>query len=152
FAEMCELGLADADDAVLRGMLARFYMDEVPRTDTGRWKSAAEAERNLPGTTLDRSDLGWKSLLFARPDLELGDAKPLPSVLQEARGIGVIRGDAGRAYVALDYGTSGGGHGHPDRLNLLISDGDRRILDDMGTGSYVDPSLHWYRSSLAHNA
>jgi hypothetical protein len=37
-------------------------------------------------------------------------------------------------------------------LNLLLSDGDRRILDDMGTGSYVDPSLHWYRSTLAHNA
>ena len=30
--------------------------------------------------------------------------------------------------------------------------GDERILDDPGTGSYVDPTLHWYRSSLAHNA
>ena len=27
-----------------------------------------------------------------------------------------------------------------------------RWLDDFGTGSYVDPSLHWYRSTLAHNA
>ena len=31
-------------------------------------------------------------------------------------------------------------------------DGSARWLDDMGTGSYVDPSLHWYRSTLAHNA
>ncbi|HKN67603.1 MAG TPA: heparinase II/III family protein, partial [Gemmatimonadaceae bacterium] len=46
----------------------------------------------------------------------------------------------------------GGGHGHPDRLNVLLSDGTTRWLDDMGTGSYVDPSLHWYRSTLAHNA
>ena len=152
FAEMCELGLARRDDRILRGMLARLYAEDIPRTDTGRWKSTAEAERNLPASRLDRSDLGWKSLLFARPTVELGGPTPLPSVLLDAQGIGVIRRDAGKVYIALDYGVSGGGHGHPDRLNLLISDGDRRILDDMGTGSYVDPSLHWYRSTLAHNA
>ena len=55
-------------------------------------------------------------------------------------------------YVAVDYGHSGGDHGHPDRLNLLLVDDGVRWLDDMGTGSYVDPSLHWYRSTLAHNA
>src|SRR5262249_55021935 len=38
------------------------------------------------------------------------------------------------------------------RLNLLMVDGETRWLDDLGTGSYVDPSLHWYRSTLAHNA
>ncbi|HEX3866196.1 MAG TPA: heparinase II/III family protein, partial [Gemmatimonadaceae bacterium] len=46
----------------------------------------------------------------------------------------------------------GGGHGHPDRLNILLANDNRRWLDDYGTGSYVDPSLHWYRSTLAHNA
>ncbi|MEA3246932.1 MAG: heparinase II/III family protein, partial [Gemmatimonadota bacterium] len=43
-------------------------------------------------------------------------------------------------------------HGHPDRLNLVFMHGRARWLDDLGTGSYVDPSLHWYRSTLAHNA
>jgi hypothetical protein len=37
-------------------------------------------------------------------------------------------------------------------LNVLFARGDDRILDDYGTGSYVDSTLHWYRSSLAHNA
>jgi hypothetical protein len=152
FAEMCELGLARGDDKILRGMLARLYADDIASGDTGRWASTAEAERNVPAARLDRSDLGWKSLLFARPTLELSEPAPLPSVLLGAQGIGVLRRDRGRVYIGLDYGVSGGGHGHPDRLNLLISDGERRILDDMGTGSYVDPSLHWYRSSLAHNA
>jgi hypothetical protein len=64
----------------------------------------------------------------------------------------VLRRNKGSLYVALDYGNSGGGHGHPDRLNLLLSDGDVRWFDDPGTGSYVDPSLHWYRSTLAHTA
>ena len=54
--------------------------------------------------------------------------------------------------MGLDYGRSGGGHGHPDRLNLLLSDGDVRWFDDPGTGSYVEESLHWYRSTLAHTA
>jgi hypothetical protein len=37
-------------------------------------------------------------------------------------------------------------------LNLLLSDGDARWFDDPGTGSYVEESLHWYRSTLAHTA
>lgn len=152
FAEWCELGLARADDRILAGMLSRLYADDIPRGDTGRWKSAAEAERNLPPTRLSRSDLGWKSLLFARESLPALQARALPSVLLDAQGIGVIRRDGGNVYAALDYGVSGGGHGHPDRLNLLLCNGASRLLDDMGTGSYVDPSLHWYRSSLAHNA
>jgi hypothetical protein len=64
----------------------------------------------------------------------------------------VFRRDEGRSYVALDYGHAGGGHGHPDRLNITLAVDDVRWLDDFGTGSYVDPSLHWYRSTLAHNA
>jgi len=48
FAEWCELGLARSDDRVLSGMLSRLYDGDAPPGDTGRWKSTAEAERNLP--------------------------------------------------------------------------------------------------------
>lgn len=152
FAEMCELGLARSDDPVLPGMLDRLYASDTTRRDTGRWKSTAEAERNLPPTSLSRADLGWKSLLFAREQHSPSSGASLGSVLLESQGIGVVRRDDDRVYVAMDYGVSGGGHGHPDRLNLLLMNGETRVLDDMGTGSYVDPSLHWYRSTLAHNA
>ena len=155
FAELCELGLArhsHKGDARLCGVLYHLYEDDVPRHATGRAQSTADVERNLPGTHLSRADLGWRSLLFARPMLPPLDAEPLGSVLLEAQGLAVFRREQERIYVALDYGASGGGHGHPDRLNVLLSDGATRWLDDMGTGSYVDPSLHWYRSTLAHNA
>ncbi|HEU4565658.1 MAG TPA: heparinase II/III family protein [Gemmatimonadaceae bacterium] len=152
FAESFELGLARADDERLRGALHELYERDVPRRDTGRWRSTAEAERNEPATSLSRADLGWRSLLLALPELPPLEPVAPRSALMAGQGIAVFRRDAGRAYVALDYGHSGGGHGHPDRLNLLIANGDRRILDDMGTGSYVDPSLHWYRSTLAHDA
>ena len=151
-AESCELGLARRDDARLTSALAALYAADIPRRDTGRWRSAAEAERNEPGSALSRADLSWRSLLFAREILPPLVRTPQDSALLEGQGIAVFRRDSGQGYIALDYGHHGGGHGHPDRLNLLLAQGSRRILDDLGTGSYVDPSLHWYRSTLAHNA
>jgi len=155
FAETCELGLARQEgdgDRRLRGVLYHLYQDEWPRGDTGRARTTADVERNLAGSSLTRADLGWRSLLFARPELPPLAPEPLGTVLLEAQGLAVFRRDQDQVYVALDYGTSGGGHGHPDRLNVLLSEGPTRWLDDMGTGSYVDSSLRWYRSTLAHNA
>jgi hypothetical protein len=152
FAESCELGLARHDDPRLVGMLARLYDPAVPVRDTGRRASTADVERNLSATGLTRADLSWRSLLFARESLPPLVARPLDSDLLPAQGFGILRRDGGRCFVGLDYGRSGGGHGHPDRLNVLLSDGDVRWFDDPGTGSYVDDSLHWYRSTLAHTA
>jgi len=151
-AEHCELGLARADDLVLIGALERMYGDDLPHRDTGRRLSSADVERNGPPTSLSRADLSWRALVFARPELPPLEPLSPQSALLERQGLAVFRRNEGRVYVALDYGASGGGHGHPDRLNLLLSDGNTRWLDDYGTGSYVDPSLHWYRSTLAHNA
>jgi len=151
-AEHCELGLARRDDPALHAALSRLYADDIPRRDTGRSTSSADVERNAPPSALNRADLGWRALLFARAELPpLAGAEP-QSALLEGQGIAVSRRDSARVYVALDYGHSGGGHGHPDRLNLLLVDGETRWLDDFGTGSYTDRSLHWYRSTLAHNA
>lgn len=156
FAESCELGLARMDDARLAGALHTLYAPgAAPRRDTGRWRSAAESERNEPAAALTRADLGWRSLLLAlETPAALGSVEPVPprSALLEGQGIAVLRREKGHVYIALDYGQSGGGHGHPDRLNVLLMRGVERWLDDMGTGSYVDPSLHWYRSTLAHDA
>ncbi|MDF1503492.1 heparinase II/III family protein, partial [Roseisolibacter sp. H3M3-2] len=152
YAESFELGFARTGDVRLAAALTRLYDGAVARGDTGRCRSAAESERNEPPSALDRADLGWRALLYA-------SAEPPPSadwapgaVHLEAQGLAVFRRDAGRLWVAVDYGHSGGGHGHPDRLQLLVSDGATRRLDDMGTGSYVERALHWYRSTLAHNA
>jgi hypothetical protein len=152
FAESCELGLARGDDPRLIGMLARLYDPTIAVRDTGRRASTADVERNLSATGLTRADLSWRSLLFARASLPTLEPYPLESDLLPAQGFGILRRDRGRCFVGLDYGRSGGGHGHPDRLNLLLSDGDARWFDDPGTGSYVDESLHWYRSTLAHSA
>jgi hypothetical protein len=156
FAESCELGLARAPDPRLAGALHTLYAPGGPPSrDTGRWRSTAESERNEPAAALSRADLGWRSLLLAREEIssfEIEAPTAPSSALMEGQGIAVLRRRGGNVYAALDYGQSGGGHGHPDRLNVLLMRGPERWLDDMGTGSYVDPSLHWYRSTLAHNA
>src|SRR5260370_30109057 len=108
FAEVCELGLASDEKApgdcrTLLSMLSRLYSDDIPHGDTGRSRSSAEAERNMPASALTRADLGWRSLLFAPSALPPLTRAPLPSVLLEAHGIGVLRRDARRGYAALDY-------------------------------------------------
>ena len=152
FAELCELGLARREDGRLVAALARLYADEVPAGDTGRSRSTADVERNVAPSRLTRADLGWRSLLHARAEPFAPVGAVPQSVHLEGQGITVFRRERGDVYVALDWGQSGGGHGHPDRLNVMFSHGAERWLDDLGTGSYVDPSLHWYRSTLAHNA
>ncbi|HEX5970337.1 MAG TPA: heparinase II/III family protein [Gemmatimonadaceae bacterium] len=152
FAESCELGLARSFDERLASMLARLYDESVPRGETGRRATSADVERNLSPTGLSRADLSWRSLLVALPELPPLVATPFTSDLLPAQGLAILRRDDGCTYVALDYGHAGGGHGHPDRLNLLVVDGHVRWFDDPGTGSYVDESLHWYRSTLAHTA
>ena len=149
--ELAELGYARRRDAFLGGALARCYEPGHERRDTGRSRSTADVERNGPSGALTRADLGWRALLHALPALPpLAPISPR-SALLESQGLAVFRRE-GDVYVGLDYGQSGGGHGHPDRLNLTLYQGATRWLDDLGTGSYVDPSLHWYRSTLAHNA
>jgi hypothetical protein len=156
---MCELGLAGTPDeethGALQSMLSRLYGAAVSATDTGRSRSTAEVEFNRPASALSRASLGWKSLLFALPqlpDLRAASAPRDGTMLLEHQGLALFRRDNGRVLVSLDYGHHGGGHGHPDRLNFGLHEGERHWLQDVGTGSYVDRSLFWYRSGLAHNA
>jgi hypothetical protein len=153
FAEWCELGLVRHDHPVLRTWLHRLYNSAHATPATDRARSTADIERDAPAAALCRQDLGWRSLVFARAEAWTAPAMIADeSVVLEAQGLSVIRRDAGRIYVALEGGNTGGGHGHPDRLALTIQDGDARVLEDPGAGSYVERTLHWYRSTLAHNA
>ncbi len=153
FAEWCELGLVRQDDPVVRAWLHRLYTAPHPRRDTGRARATGDIERDEPPCALARADLGWRTLLFARPTAWPAPSHlALESVQLLAQGLSVLRRDEGRLYVALEGGHTAGGHGHPDRLALTLQDGAHRVLEDPGTGSYVERTLHWYRSTLAHNA
>jgi hypothetical protein len=102
-----------------------------------------------------RLQLSWWSLLEMLPELPAVEQPWEPkSVLLERQGLAVLRrGEGGRdRYVSLECGAYGGGHGHPDRLQLILHAGGVYWLPDPGTGQYVTRDLFWYRSTLAHNA
>lgn len=152
FAEWCELGYAHRADPRLAGLLSRLYDGTVASHSDARARSTADAERNEGPSALSRADLSWRSVLMA-------SAQPVPaahwsptSVLLPSQGLAVLRREHGQVYVALEGGHSGSGHGHPDRLALSLQTGPERWLQDPGTGSYVERTLHWYRSTLAHHA
>jgi hypothetical protein len=98
-----------------------------------------------------RSALSWWTLLEmeANPPVPEPGWHP-PSTLIESQGLAVLRD--GDHYASLECGTSGGGHGHADRLHLTVHADGVHWLPDPGTGSYVTSDLFWYRSTLAHNA
>jgi hypothetical protein len=157
WAEWFELARADAPHPRLDAALVRLYRADAHGRDAdARLVATGESETNRPPARQSRATLGWKSLLFARPE------PPAPATTAPGgasthlaqQGLAVVRrgGARGPRVVALDYGATGGGHGHADRLQLLFADGDRRLLDDWGTGTYADPALGWYRSALAHTA
>lgn len=152
FAEWCVLGYAHKADPHLAGLLARLYDGTGGPPGDARSRSTADAERNGPPSVLTRADCTWRALLMARPEpVPPGHWAPA-SVLQARQGLAVLRRESGRVYVALEGGITGGGHGHPDRLALTLQSDADRWLDDPGAGSYVERTLHWYRSTLAHHA
>jgi hypothetical protein len=151
FAELWEIGRARAPAARLDAVLARLYGNDAPDgPDRGRVE-IAEQDENQPPARQYRERLGWKALLLMpADDPRAGNAAWGGSVLFEQHGAAILRPGQDRM-VLLECGRRSGGHAHPDRLHLSLYWG-APALADFGTGSYVSPSLHWYRSTLAHNA
>jgi len=88
---------------------------------------------------------------------ELPDAGPFtppPSMDLKGAGLAVLRRGHGKnaACVMLEYGEHGGGHGHPDKLQLIVYGLGRLLCPDLGTTGYANP-LHprYYKTTPAHN-
>jgi hypothetical protein len=154
YLELWEIGLArlagtEAEHQDLWGWLSGLYSSPAPPDQTfdSYLHEAGEARPDHRS----RADLSWWSLLEITPSLPAKIEPWSPeSTLFESQGLAILR-SPGR-YASLECGPSGGGHGHPDRLNLILYAGGEYWLPDFGTGSYVARDLFWYRSTLAHNA
>ena len=94
-------------------MLARLYDPDVPRGDTGRARSSADVERNLPATGLTRADLSWRSFCSRASTPSAAHRFDWNPICSRRRVSACFARDGGALYAALDYGHSGGGHGHP---------------------------------------
>ena len=151
FAELWEIGWARTGDRRLEGVLAAIYAGDAPPGEEHGFEEIAEVEQNREPRHQSRYDLGWKALLWMRADPPSTETDwHEGSLLVDATGPAILRSGSDR-YVSLECAGTGTGHGHPDRQHLTIYWGYPWLMD-FGTGSYVTESLHWYRSTLAHNA
>jgi len=69
-------------------------------------------------------------------------------------GLAILRSWRGDDYLyaAMDYGPHGGGHGHPDKLNVVFSGLGEMFSPDLGSAGYgLKVHGSWYRQSLSHN-
>lgn len=88
--------------------------------------------------------------LLAGEALPVTKAEALQSENFAASGYAYLR--APGATLILKYGPHGGGHGHPDKLNVVFHTEGKTLLDDPGTSAYGVPAhLGWYKTSVAHN-
>ena len=102
-----------------------------------------------PRDTLD-------ALLWGRDELPNRPLTLLPSVHLPASGYAILRSTPTTAteqcYLLLKYGPHGGGHGHPDKLSLILSAYGQRLSPDLGTPGYgLDLFESWYRQTICHN-
>ena len=155
YLELWEVGLAWVGDnpdhnGELWSWLRQLYQSPAPTAQTfdSYLHEAGEPE---PPAHRGRADLSWWALLEMVPALPSSVLPWSPgSAFVEGQGLAVFRN--GKRYASLECGAVGGGHGHPDRLNLIVHADGEYWLPDFGTGSYVARDLFWYRSTLAHNA
>jgi len=97
----------------------------------------------------------WESLLWGAETLPDGSVLPTTSDNLPAAGYAMLRVSPAAGSidaVAVRYGMQGGGHGHPDKLNIVIHGAGELLALDPGSISYGAP-LHreWYRTTIAHN-
>ena len=82
----------------------------------------------------------------------------------ESGGLGILRAGAGEGQTValMKYGVHGLGHGHFDKLGLILWDQGRDVLDDYGFaryvnvepkygGRYLPQNDTWAKQTLAHN-
>ncbi len=91
-----------------------------------------------------------EALLYGVRRVPPGPMIPVVSTLLRVAGYAVLRSPA--MSVAVRFGAHGGGHGHPDMLNIVTYGAGRQGGLDPGSINYGVP-LHreWYRTTIAHN-
>lgn len=101
-----------------------------------------------------RSRSHLRALQYGEALPDMGDYRPPGSIDLPGVGLAVLREGAGEDAVAamLEYGEHGGGHGHPDKLQLILYGLGQTLMPDPGTTGYGVP-LHreWYKTTPSHN-
>jgi hypothetical protein len=95
-----------------------------------------------------------RHLLKYGSDVPAGEEYVSPgSVDMSGAGLAILRQNHAEGPCAMvEYGEHGGGHGHPDKLQLILYGLGQPLCPDLGTTGYGVP-LHsqWYKTTPGHN-
>lgn len=88
--------------------------------------------------------------------VDAGSTAPPAAASRRFVDSGLVAMVSGETQILVDaggFGSRRGGHSHSDSLQILIRRGDREILIDPGTFTYVSDRerRNWFRSTAAHN-
>ena len=103
---------------------------------------------------LGRRTRGREALLWGVEVLPAPLEITLPSLIFPDAGYAVLRTNGGNdpLCLALDFGPHGGGHGHYDKLGLVLFARGMIMGIDPGTQSYAAPTHEtWDKQTIAHN-
>ena len=136
----------------------RFFSPYGPRSRFARGTLAASGV--LTGKSFfnyDDGDADEIAMWWLGPERCHGvlSDKRKPRVMDVFKDTGIVVFRRGRALALFDagpFGSGSGGHSHSDTLSVVASVGDRELLIDSGTFSYMDPDWRTiFRGSSAHN-
>ncbi len=81
----------------------------------------------------------------------LGEGEVVSRLFPDS-GYAVLRAGRPETYLLLKYGPHGGGHGHPDKLSLILNACGAPVSPDLGTPGYgIALNQTWYRRTVSHN-
>lgn len=136
------------------GYQARAITPQWPELAAAWYKDpvAASALRKLFAMGLRRN--GMEAFQFGEELPEGAEFTPPPSADLKGAGLVVLRRGSGSDAICamVEYGEHGGGHGHPDKLQLILYGLGQPLCPDLGTTGYANP-LHadYYKRTPAHN-
>jgi len=91
-----------------------------------------------------------EALLYGTEQVPAGPLVPTVSTILRHAGYAMLRSP--NLTVAVRFGMHGGGHGHPDKLNIVTYGAGKPGGMDPGSIHYGVPLHHeWYRTTIAHN-
>jgi hypothetical protein len=91
-----------------------------------------------------------QALLYGAETAPDGSPVGKTSVVMREAGFAMLRSP--QVSVAARFGVHGGGHGHPDQLNILTYGAGRMFGVDPGSIGYGVPLFfEWYKTTISHN-
>ncbi len=133
----------------------RFFHPFGPRDRFGRATLAAcAAYMHRPEWLSDPADLHELAAWWLGPGAlaEQPASRRFDSKLYQDAGVAMMT--SGDVHILVDagpFGFSGAGHSHSDALSVVARAGDRDILIDPGTYTYLGDERDSFRGSAAHN-